>query len=93
MSFKNYKKKQLIELVTELYTEIENCYEIIKNKDETINQLLDETKSVSPEQEEIKPLLSKREERLKKYLEKKIKVILIDEEKEIYKKYYEKLFG
>ena len=92
MSFKKYKKTELIELVKELYTEIENCYNIIEEKDETINKLLDDTKSESSiENEEIKPL-SKREQRLKNYLEKKIKVILVDEEKEIYKNYYEKLF-
>ena len=94
MNFKNYKKKDLIQLINELYIEIENNYKIIEEKDEMIEKLFDETKSESSiENEEIKPLLSKREERLKKYLEKKMKVILIDEQKEIYKNYYERLFG
>jgi len=92
MTYKKYKKKELLQIINELTNEIEEMHIELKNKDDKIFQLLREYDEKSmPIKENIE--YDKREKRLIDYLKKRIKVVHDKQKKNIYKNYLEKIIN
>jgi hypothetical protein len=92
MTYKKYKKKELLQIINELTNEIEEMHIELKNKDDKIFQLLREYDEKSmPIKEDIE--YNKREKRLIDYLKKRIKVVHDKQKKNIYKNYLEKIIN
>ena len=86
MSYKKYKKKDLVNIINDLSEEINDLHLELKNKDEQLLKLLEEKE----DEEEIeildKEIKDKNLKRLINYLEKQIKTTY-GEKKELYKSY------
>lgn len=82
MSYKNYKKKELIILIDDLTDQIDELQNIIINKDNQINSLLNEIDVLD------KP---KKINKKNEYLLKRIKTTINPNRKKFYQDYYNKI--